>query len=205
MRGGRGAPSPLRLITLGLLLGLAVARFFPGGESSPAPDPLGEVARRAVEPATAQDAPGPGMPGPKDELTEEEREVLTELRQRRQSLDEEQARLDTTRERLRILKDKVGEDLDRIKRYRDQLQVKLDQEEELRTEKMNHLVKVYSSMEPEKAAERIDQMDRDTAVKLFSRMSGQAAGRILAFVDPQKANSISQEMAKPLAEIGQDD
>jgi flagellar motility protein MotE (MotC chaperone) len=204
MRSRRGSPSPFRLVTLGLLLGLAVARFFPGGDSSSAPDPLGDMARQAVEPAAAQDN-GPGMPGPEDGLTEKERQVLTELRKRRQELEGEQARLEKTRERLQILKNKLGSDLDRIKRYRDQLQVKMQQEEQLRTEKMNHLVKVYSSMEPEKAAERIDQMDRDTAVKLLSRMSGQAAGRILAFVEPQKANTISQEMAKPVAEIGKDE
>lgn len=204
MRSRRDAPSAFRLVTLGLLLGLTVARFFPGGEDSPAPDPLGDVARRAVEPAAAQEA-APGMPGPENQLTEKERQVLTELRERRKSLEGEQARLDKSRERLQILKEQIGGDLDRLKRYRDQLRTKLQQEEQLRTEKMNHLVKVYSSMEPQKAAERIDEMDRDTAVKLLSRMSGQAAGRILAFVEPQKANTISQEMAKPVAEIGQDD
>jgi flagellar motility protein MotE (MotC chaperone) len=204
MSRGRGGPSPLRLVALGVLLGLSVARLFPGEEPSGAPDPLGDVAGKAVEPARAQQN-SPGMPGPEDELTDKERQVLTELQQRRQKLEEERARLDKKRQRLQILKSKLGDDLDRLKRYRDQLTTKMNQEKQLRTEKMNHLVKVYSSMEPEKAAERINEMSRETAVKLLSRMSGQAAGRILGFVAPDKANAISQEMAKPVAEIGQEE
>jgi len=205
-------PSRVRLTLLGLVAGLVVLRLVAsqlGDDPDPAENPFpGDPvtsARAQQEPAangeTAKPQTAKPSQGAPPDFTEEEVRVLTELRQKRQELDARRDRLAKTEERLQLLRDKMREDLNRLERYRDQIQTGLDQEKDIRSDKMEHLVKVYSNMNPEKAAERIDRMDRKTAVKLLSGMSGEAAGRILSFVDPDKANRISQDMTRMVDEI----
>ena len=192
-----------RLVLLALVLVLALGRtaFEQLGGSDAGANRQNTAASgelRPLGPALAQEgAPEP----PPRELTDEEREVLEELRKRRSDIEAKRQRLSKTEERLQTLRDKMGEDMGRMERYRDQIQTSLEKEEQLRTEKMNHLVSVYSNMNPEKAAERIDRMERETAVKLLSGMTGKAAGRILSFVQPDKANEISQAMTKMVDEV----
>jgi flagellar motility protein MotE (MotC chaperone) len=200
-------PSRTRLALLGLVAGLVAMRLVAGqlGGDDPGEgvtgDPVGNVFAQAQSEPESSGGGGMEQPAAGPRFTEEEVRVLTELRQRRDDLQARRERLSKTEERLRILRDKVGEDLDRLERFRDQVQVGLNKEKQLRTEKMDHLVKVYSNMNPEKAAERIDRMDAKTAVKLLSRMSGESAGRILSFVDPDKANRISQDMTRMIDEV----
>lgn len=198
-------PSRLRLTLIGLVAGLIVLRLvaaqFEGDE-----DPENAFPGDPLTTAQAQDG-GEQAParesgqGARPQFTEEEVRVLTELRDQRQELQNRRERVAETEERLQLLRDKMAKDLDRLERYRDQIQTGLDKEQQLQSEKMDHLVQVYANMNPEKAAERIDRMDRVTAVKLLSRMSGEAAGRILSFVDPDKANRISQDMTKMVEDI----
>ena len=208
-----------RIVLLGVIAGLVVVRLVAGqfGEAEEAGgssgDPLA-LARAQTQTAPDSEKPDSGSAdqsaqsqGSKADragsprFTEEEIKVLTELQQRREQMEKEREREDKTAERLEILRDKMGKDLDRLKRLRDQIQTGLDKEEQLRTDKMAHLVNVYSNMSPKKAAERIDRMDRKTAVKLLSQMKGEAAGRILSFVEPEKANEISQDMTGMVDEI----
>jgi flagellar motility protein MotE (MotC chaperone) len=197
--------SRLRLTLLGLVAGLIVLRLVAAqfeGDAGPEDTFPGDP----LTTAQAQDG-GDQKPGresgkaARPQFTEEEVRVLTELRDQRQELRNRRERVAETEERLQLLRDKMAKDLDRLERYRDQIQTGLDKEQQLQSEKMDHLVQVYANMNPEKAAERIDRMDRVTAVKLLSRMSGEAAGRILSFVDPDKANRISQDMTKMVDDI----
>lgn len=204
-----------RLVLLGVIAGLVAVRLVAGqlgeGEEGAVSsgDPVASARAQAepeserAEPTgpTEQTEPSQDRSSGSVRFTEEEIRVLTELKGRRDELEGKRERNRKTEERLKILRGKVAEDLDRLERYRDQIQTAMSKEEELRTEKMNHLVNVYSNMSPKKAAERIDRMDRKTAVKLLSQMKGEAAGRILSFVEPDKANEISQDMTGMIDDI----
>ncbi|MFA9461507.1 MotE family protein [Thiohalorhabdus methylotrophus] len=194
----------LRRAVLGVL-GLLVLLRFVGSEGPTQGERAGDslrVPRDAVTTARAEEQ-ADGMQGEKPavDLRPEEVRVLKELKARRESVRQDREKLEKTRERLDILEKKVSKDLGRLKRYRDQIQAGLDREEEIRSDKMRHLISVYSNMNPQKAAERINSMDKSTAVKLLSGMSGQAAGRILSFVEPEKANRISQSMTKLVNDV----
>jgi len=191
---------------LGALVLLVLIRFVGGGVDGEGEDAVSpfDGARQAVASAQAQESPTPATDNDKPtngDLRPKEVKVLKELKARRESLREEQDQVEKTRERMAILREKMNKDLDQLKRYRDQIQTGLKREDEIRSEKMEHLVSVYSNMNPEKAAERIDRMERETAVKLLSGMTGKAAGRILSFVQPDKANEISQAMTKMVDEV----
>ena len=201
----------VRRIALGLLAVLLLVRIVGGG--SPLIGGSGDryegkgdgplpMARDALAPAWGEEGSPPPSPAARElDLKPEEVKVLKELEARRKSMETDREKLKETRERIKILKEEVAEDLEKLEGYRDQIQTALDREKQLRSKKMDHLVSVYSAMNPKKAAERIDRMKRATAVKLLSRMSGKVAGRILSFVDPDKANRISQDMTKMVEDI----
>ena len=63
-------------------------------------------------------------------------------------------------------------------------------------QKFNHLVKVYSSMKPQSAAGIIEKLDSELAVKLLRKMKGDVVGKILSFVEKEKAAKISIGIVK---------
>ncbi|HKJ89381.1 MAG TPA: hypothetical protein VKA48_12860 [Gammaproteobacteria bacterium] len=197
--GGWFRRSLLGVLGLLLLIRLVGGEGPSGGEGS---GPTLPVANQAVTSAQAQDQQPMGRSGQRDlDLNRKEIRVLKELKARKQAMGKNQEKLKKTRERLKILRGKVSKDLDRLKRYRDQIQTGLSKEKDLRSKKMQHLVSVYSNMDPQKAAERVNRMDRPTAVKLLTAMTGKSAGRILSYVDPDKANKISQAMTELVDDV----
>ena len=65
----------------------------------------------------------------------------------------------------------------------------------LSDERIKHLVKIYSSMNPKAAAKLMDNMDLLVAVEVFHNMKGEMAGAILANMEPTKAASITKMLA----------
>ena len=66
----------------------------------------------------------------------------------------------------------------------------------VRAKQIKHLVEVYSSMKAEKAAALIDKLDEGVVVEIFALMPSENAGKVLSFVDPEKAARISQRLAE---------
>ncbi|CCO22815.1 conserved protein of unknown function [Maridesulfovibrio hydrothermalis AM13 = DSM 14728] len=66
----------------------------------------------------------------------------------------------------------------------------------LKDKKIKHLVGVYTAMKAKKAAQVIESLDTDLAVKILSGMRGRSAGAILGFVTPKKAAKLSEELTK---------
>lgn len=62
-------------------------------------------------------------------------------------------------------------------------------------ERIKHLVKIYSSMQPKAAAKLMDNMDLLVAVEVFHNMKGEIAGGILANMDANKAAAITKMLA----------
>lgn len=72
----------------------------------------------------------------------------------------------------------------------------------LKDDKIKHLVGVYSSMKPKRAAAVIETLDMKLAVKILSGMRGKVAGNILNSVEPKKAAKLSEALTRlqiPLA------
>jgi flagellar motility protein MotE (MotC chaperone) len=70
-------------------------------------------------------------------------------------------------------------------------------------ERIKHLVKIYTSMNPKSAAKLMDNMDLLVAVEVFHNMKGEVAGAILANMEPTKAASITKMLASYRATIKQ--
>jgi flagellar motility protein MotE (MotC chaperone) len=167
----------------------AVAAPLVGARDTPQPPPpkplapLADAAPPATDPTV--EAPSTG-----------ERQLLSDLRQRRVALDAQQAALDQ-REALLAA---AGKRIDTRVAELEALQTKL---EALEAERRAHeeenwqgLVKLYASMKPRDAAAIFNDLDMAVLLPLVDRMQERKAAPILAAMLPDRARLVTQKLAE---------
>lgn len=112
-----------------------------------------------------------------------------QLEQKEQALAEE-------RKRLAVLKEEINQKLLKITKIQKAVRSDLEQKEAVRDGRIKHLIKVYQTMPPRKAAVLVDKLDMDVIIALFSEMKGENVGQILPYVSAEKAAKISERLAK---------
>ncbi|WP_432738378.1 MotE family protein [Maridesulfovibrio sp. FT414] len=129
------------------------------------------AAREAARPSGMPDADWKALKAKEDELARKERS----LRTLEQNLDKKLAELTALEKRLK----KMLADADVLK-----------------DAKIKHLVGVYTAMKAKSAAQVIESLDTDLAVKILAGMRGSSAGAILGLVEPKKAAKLSEALTK---------
>lgn len=109
------------------------------------------------------------------------------LRQREESLRIRQGELEA-------LERRIDEKMRRLAELEVSVKAEIAAYRQLSNERVKHLVKIYSSMKPNAAANLMNQTDTDVAVEVFLNMKGEIAGGILSYMDPQKAAVITQRL-----------
>ncbi|TIH12269.1 hypothetical protein D0S45_18640 [Marinifilum sp. JC120] len=127
--------------------------------------------KTAAKPSNMPEADWKALKAKEDELARKERS----LRTLEQNLDKKLAELNSLEKRLK----KMIADADVLK-----------------DKKIKHLVGVYTAMKAKQAAQVIESLDTNLAVKILSGMRGRSAGAILGFVTPKKAAKLSEELTK---------
>ena len=129
-------------------------------------------------------------------LLEDER---ARLKEKEEQLKKEKLQLESLKrdieekiEQLAAVQKKIDEGLARREQMEKQAQQQKDAAQEA---KIKHLVKMYTSMNPKKAAEIIDKMDMDVVHQVFSNMKGDQVGKILSYVNRDRAAKISERLA----------
>jgi flagellar motility protein MotE (MotC chaperone) len=117
------------------------------------------------------------------------------LEEKRLRIEKEKRELKQERERLDALKQEISENLAKLTKVQSEVRAKLDERQAIREERIKHLIQVYTTMPPKKAAALIDKLEMEIIVSLFSRMKGDAVGQILPYVSPEKAAGISERLA----------
>ncbi len=158
-----------------------------GGKAAEGPDPKAEAERRRREAA-------------------ESRRELMGLEEKRLYIKKQEEKLKAEQERLKALKQemtekvseleamhrKIEESLQKIERKRSEKEVV---SKEVQDKKIKQLVKMYSTMKPKQAGLIFNSMDIVIAEKILMNMKGDAAGKILAYVESNKAALISERLA----------
>lgn len=120
-------------------------------------------------------------------------EELRRIRAREEELDR--------RERnLRTLESEIDGKLEELGRLEESLDTMLQEADVLKDQKIRHLVDVYSNMKPQQAAQVLETLDENIAVKILAGMRGRQAGDILTNVNSSKAARLSElltEMQTP--------
>ena len=97
--------------------------------------------------------------------------------------------------RIKAIESKVSKDLEKIEKGISESKQQLGIQDEKTKENVEALVKVYSSMKPEEAANLIEAIDDDLALRIVSGMKAKIAGKVLSQLDVKVAKRISETLA----------
>lgn len=131
-----------------------------------------------------------------EDSNQEETIDLAFLIEKRDELNEQAQALSIKREELLAFQKEIDEKLVTLGRIRDEINAQKVAKETVEGKKMKHLIKIYTAIKPQRAAGMIEKMDMGFSLELLSRMKGDVVGKILSFVDLEKAARITEGLAK---------
>ncbi|MBW1712530.1 MAG: hypothetical protein JRJ59_05240 [Deltaproteobacteria bacterium] len=123
-------------------------------------------------------------------------ELLRSIEQQRLKLEAREKELQERAQKLEKLQKLVNEKMAALAQMRQEFEAQVAAEEARQNKRMKHLVDLYSNMKPKAAAAVIEKMNEEIAVEIFRLMRGREAGKILAYVNPDKASRISQMLSE---------
>lgn len=130
------------------------------------------------------------------DVSQEEAEVLLNLRTIKENLDLRSKALDERQSSVEKAEEGMTARIKELENLIARMQDQLQQEQSFKNKKIKKLAAVYSSMKPEKAAPVVTRMELGTVVKMFARMDDKKVGKILSFLTPEKAVSITQALTR---------
>ena len=86
----------------------------------------------------------------------------------------------------------INEKIAILTKLRDEIRSEVARKKTADDQKIKHLIKVYSAMKPQSAAELIEKLDIKLSIEILSTMKGDAVGKILSLVNTEKAAKISE-------------
>ncbi len=161
--------------------------------ATPAEHPPAPKATAPTLPAAAPTLPDETMPPP---VTDSERAVLLELRQRREDLDARDAALAARESVLAAAGQKLSARVTELQG----LQKKLESLDTARREREDTswkgLVKVYEAMKPRDAATIFNDLETPVLLQVVDRMKEAKAAPVLAAMQPDKARDLTTKLAQ---------
>ena len=116
-----------------------------------------------------------------------------EKKSRELKLREEELRIKELK--IKAIEAKVNKDLEKIEKGLSKSQQLLGDQDKKNKKNVEALIKVYSSMKPGEAANLIEAIDDDLALKIVSGMKSKIAGKVLSQLDVKVAKRISETLA----------
>lgn len=120
---------------------------------------------------------------------------LETLERKRSEIETEREMLEMERQKLAAIKQEIETKLVKLAEIREELQRKLDEQKAIQDARTKHLIKIYTTMPPKRAAALIEKLDMKVILELFSGMKGEQVGAILPHVSEEKAAKISELLA----------
>ena len=133
----------------------------------------------------------------KDEKKSKEETIdLKYLISKKLEIEMEEKRIAAKKAELLSIQDEINKKIAKLSQLRDEIKSEVTKKKTAEEQKLKHLIKVYSAMKPQNAAELIEKLDIKLAIALMSKMKGDAVGKILSFVKIEKAAEISEGLVK---------
>ena len=128
----------------------------------------------------------------KIEAKAEESIDLKFLIQQKAEFEKEEKRIEKKKVELLAIQDDINKKIATLTKIRDEIKSEKAKKKAAEEQQFKHLIKVYSAMKPQNAAELIERLDINLAIELLSKMKGDDVGKILSFVKIEKAAKISE-------------
>ena len=107
-------------------------------------------------------------------------------------IEEKEKFLARREQQLLLLQDEINKKIEDLTRLRDEIREQMEIKRTAKENQVKHLIKIYSTMKPQKVAQLIEKLDINLITELFSRMKGDVVGQILSFVDTEIGARITQ-------------
>ena len=122
--------------------------------------------------------------------------LLQTVQERRQPLDTRERDI-VTRENLLATTDaKIQERMSALKAVEGNLQKLLGQVDDLESQRITSLVRVYEKMKPKDAAAVWEGLDTEVLLKIAQKMKEQSLSLILAKMSPERAREVTRRLAE---------
>ncbi|MEJ0016566.1 MAG: hypothetical protein WDN25_08365 [Acetobacteraceae bacterium] len=192
---------PVTIFALASLLALKSAQFVraatPAQEAAPkvaAPVSTAKAAERPPSPPAAlPKAPEDTGPPP---VTDAEKTVLLELRQRRQEMDTRETALATRESMLAAAEQRLAARVGELQVLQKQLETLDTARKEREDLGWQGLVKLYEAMKPRDAATIFNDLDMPVLLQVVDRMKEAKAAPVLAAMQPEKARDLTTKLAQ---------
>ena len=177
------------------LLGFLIVKLMVGGILLYMKMPVLPVPVLDSVPALAEDADSP-IPSQVPLSSQNLGQNVEILERKRAEIEMERRQLERERKQLAGLKQEIQAKVARLSEIQDSIQRQLDEQKTILDNKIKHLIKIYTTMAPKKAAALIEKLDMEIIIELFSTMKGEHVGQILPHVSAEKAAKISERLAR---------
>lgn len=122
--------------------------------------------------------------------------LLEDLSARRAALDARARDIDTREQELALVEQKIAGRVAALKELQGQVEALMRQHDEQQEAQLRSLVKIYENMKPKDAAPIFDQLDMPILLDVIERMKEARVAPILALMDPERAKTVTQELAQ---------
>ncbi|WP_262691469.1 MotE family protein [Kordiimonas aestuarii] len=158
-----------------------------GDTAAPAPMTDAEAQRKA---SAAKGQPlVVGLP------SNEEMELITQLRERRQELEARETKLDLQEQLLASTEKRINDKIAQLQVLETRIKEHLRIFEQAEDEKLASIVKVYETMKPKDAAPRFEALALQTQIDLVTRMKPSKVAALMGEMTPSKASVLTTELA----------
>jgi flagellar motility protein MotE (MotC chaperone) len=145
-----------------------------------------------------EDKGAPAKAPSADTLTENERQILLSLVERKRQLDERDSLLNQREEQLRVLRDNIQHQVAELKRLQGEIEASMEAKKALDAENLKKVVVLYNGMEPKKAAQRFQALEPRIAMQILMAMNQRKAAQILQELPPDSAKRITEEIVRKI-------
>jgi flagellar motility protein MotE (MotC chaperone) len=160
-------------------------------ESGHGAAPATKQAAQLAPPAEAA-PPAPAEP----QISDAEKAVLLQLRQRRQELDSRESIMATRESVLAAAEQKLAARIGELQTLQKRLEVMDAARQQRDDASWQGLVRLYETMKPRDAATIFNELQMPVLLQVLDRMKDAKAAAVLAAMNPDKARDVTAELAK---------
>ena len=125
----------------------------------------------------------------------EEDEIITQLRQRREQLDDRARQLDLQAQLLQSTEKKIEDKIVQLQELEAAIKEHLRLFDEREDGQLKSIVEVYEKMKPKDAAPRFEALPLQTQLDLVTRMKSAKVALLMEKMSPEKASTLTKELA----------
>ncbi|MDA8560985.1 hypothetical protein N9L33_04190 [Nitrospinae bacterium] len=188
------------LVAPAIILGFCLSGIFESGTAYAQVKQIDEQAAKVrgeskTLPLEEQEKEKIQLPGQVPEVSPQTFSMIETIENKNRELKKREEELSIKEVRLEALEAKVRKDLEKIEKSISESKEQMGLQDKKTKENVAALIKVYSSMKPEEAANLVEAIDEDLALKIVSGMKSKIAGQVLSKLDVQVAKRISEKLA----------